>query len=123
MSDRKSETTWRAGPWVRCFFAPALLVLTLSAQAAADPREERTGCWESYNICVVGAGRAEAWRTVCYSDYSVCMKNPPELQCRDEDKANCTAVRKECAGRSDGSEVSRYHCREDQQVCLDAFGC
>ncbi len=94
-----------------------------SAIAQEDPREIRAACWEAYNICTVGAERTESWRTVCYSDYSACMKNPPEVQCRAEDKAKCEDVHKECVARGDSAGGSDDQCRQDQQVCLDAFGC
>lgn len=101
----------------------SLLVMGLAFSSAAGPREEREACWESYRVCAAGAGRAEQWRTVCYSDYSACMKNPGELQCTEADEKSCQTLRSECLGAGDGSEVVSYHCRQDHQVCLDSFGC
>ncbi len=101
----------------------AVIVTALACGAAAGPREDRAACWDSYRICADGAGRAEQWRTVCYSDYSACMKNPGEMQCTTADEKACKTVRSECQAGGDGSEVNSYHCRQDYQVCLDSFGC
>ena len=123
MRESKSETVGQAGAALLRLMTLACLGLALPALAMAEPREERAACWEAYNICTIGAERVDAWRTVCYSDYSACMKNPPEVQCRAEDKAKCAKVRSECTERGDSTEVSSNHCREDHQVCLDAFEC
>lgn len=112
--NRKSRTVFAV-----LLFAP----LCLPSALAAGPREDRAACWDGYSVCVLGAERAEQWRTVCYSDYSSCMKNPGEIQCREEDKAQCEAGNRECTQRGDGSGVITYHCNQDHQVCLDSFGC
>lgn len=109
----------------RCgaMFGICILAIVASSSANAGAREDRAACWSAYSLCVIGAAREERWRTVCYSDYSACMKNPGEISCTSEDEAKCTAAHKECTARGDGSEVITYHCKQDQQVCLDSFGC
>lgn len=98
----------------------ACLPLTTAAGGALD---ERVACWEGYNDCALGAGNADQWRSVCYADYSSCMKNPGEVQCRAEDRTLCETVHRECNQGSDGSTVSADHCNQDHKVCLDSRGC
>lgn len=118
------ERTFHAGVCRGMLIAGmAMLAIARGEAVLADPRDERTACWEAYELCAAGAGRAEQWRTTCYSDYAVCMKNPGNIACTDEDKGKCRTMRKDCIARGDDSEVVRYHCRQDYQVCLDSFGC
>lgn len=107
-----------------CAVLSVCIVAQIASEAAhAGAREHRAACWSSYSLCVIGAAREERWRTVCYSDYSACMKNPGEISCTSDDEARCTSAHNECTARGDGSEVVTYHCTQDQQVCLDSFGC
>ena len=123
MRETRSETVGQAGTALRRLTLLICLAFSFPAAAQDDPREVRAACWEAYNICAVGAENVDAWRTVCYSDYSACMKNPPEVQCRPEDKAKCADAHKECTARGEEAGGQGDQCRQDQQVCLDAFGC
>jgi hypothetical protein len=103
-----------------------VLAMTLSgafAQSLADAREDRVRCWESYSFCVVGAGEVESWRTVCYSDYTACMQDPAEIECRDEDRTFCQSASSRCTSRLGGRDTGAYQCGEDHRVCLDAHDC
>lgn len=109
---------------VAIVWAATLFALFLPVPfAVGDPLEERVACWESYEVCVLGAGNAEQWRSVCYSDYSSCMKSPGYIQCRPEDQSTCSTKQRECTDRGDGSKTITSHCKQDHQVCLDAFSC
>jgi len=98
-----------------------LSVATVSL--AADPRETGRECWEDYSFCAVGAGDVTSWRTVCYSDYLICLQAPPVLECLPEDVAACDAARSPCETRNDVYAVGAAFCAEDYDVCLDAHSC
>ena len=117
---QSSAAPGRLSIWAACLLALAVAAPT-TAQGGA--REDRAACWDAYSLCVIGAGREERWRTVCYSDYSACMRSPGDISCQADDKTACSSARDECTDRSDGSEVVSYHCNQDYQVCLDSFGC
>jgi hypothetical protein len=101
----------------------AAVLIGLSAPAAhADPRDDRKACWETYSICAIGAADVAEWRSVCYSDFTGCMRRPPDVECLPEDEDMCRGWRARCEVRGSGRNGGTQ-CGEDYQVCLDALGC
>ncbi len=101
----------------------AALTIGAAGPVGAAPRDDRRACWQNYSICSDGAQGVESWRTVCYSDYTACMRQPEPMQCGEADMSYCSTARSRCESRLGGREGVAHQCGDDHQVCLDAHAC
>ncbi len=101
----------------------SIMAFAVINAANAGPREDRRACWQAYKLCAIGAGDVESWRTVCYSDYTVCIQDPDLVECTSDDRAYCLSSKSQCESRYGGRDIGVSQCDADHSVCLDAHEC
>lgn len=101
----------------------ALLASTPDLAGAEDNTDALT-CWSNYANCATVSFDDQSWRSICYADFSRCLKGVKLPLCPAAGKVKeCSAFLADCQSIAGADAVLLQQCQQDADVCLFAHGC
>ena len=104
--------------------AALVLCISIKGHAQAQGRDEARTCWWNYASCATESYGDQNWRSVCYADFSNCLRQKQLPECPAGGKvSDCSTYLKNCREPADADVALMQQCDEDTDACLHAHGC
>lgn len=95
-----------------------------SDMARADDNTDAFTCWSNYASCATVSFDDQSWRSICYADFSRCLKAVELPLCPAARKVQeCTTFLADCQALAGADTVLLQQCQQDADACLFAYGC
>ncbi len=108
--------------WLAISFCSGLVLG--SAATHAQVRKDPPACWLDYADCARLSSGDEAWRSICYADFTDCVGQNPLPSCPGQGHPRlCTDYVAECNKLFKDNDVLKAQCVDDKDACEFAHGC
>lgn len=100
------------------------LLASTSDLALAEDTADAVACWSNYSSCATVSFDDQSWRSICYADFSECLKAVQLPKCPAAGQVQaCSEFLADCQVLAGADAVLIEQCQQDVDVCLFAHGC